>query len=242
GSSGCGACHNTNSYLEGINTDTAAPVADAADNGRAAITWLFASMLDFASNFDAASIDALFAPGSWPEPAASNYAPLTMYELTQTSNGYANEIAASLLTTPTPNGTDTAILPKIVGQLKSSRTVDWSASWRDAVDPVSATCADDGLSFPHRTLGWKMLKDDLFGIDIGISGDSTGAAGQDSEVVGAGESRQGAYGNGVAAHDVDSVCLDCHNPTVWGATSSSNHTDTGGNTIYNDDVIQRGLP
>ncbi|PIU26654.1 hypothetical protein, partial [Candidatus Aquicultor secundus] len=127
-------------------------------------------MLDFASNFDAASIDALFAPGSWPEPAASNYAPLTMYELTQTSNGYANEIAASLLTTPTPNGTDTAILPKIVGQLKSSRTVDWSASWRDAVDPVSATCADDGLSFPHRTLGWKMLKDDLFGIDIGISG------------------------------------------------------------------------
>ncbi|PIX51801.1 MAG: hypothetical protein COZ51_07635, partial [Candidatus Aquicultor secundus] len=113
---------------------------------------------------------------------------------------------------------------------------------RDAVDPVSATCADDGLSFPHRTLGWKMLKDDLFGIDIGISGDSTGAAGQDSEVVGAGESRQGAYGNGVAAHDVDSVCLDCHNPTVWGATSSSNHTDTGGNTIYNDDVIQRGLP
>ncbi|PIX51513.1 MAG: hypothetical protein COZ51_09240, partial [Candidatus Aquicultor secundus] len=219
-------------------TDTAAPVAAAADNGRAAITWLFASMMDMAATYDSTTLAGMGWYGNNTTPWAPMFAPLTKYEMQTTTNGYANEIAQSLITSTTANnGQPTG---NFVGQLKNSRTVDWSvANWRQSVDPVSVTCADDGVSFPHRTLGWKMLKDDLFGIDIGVPSDADKS---DSEVVAAGQARSGAYGTGVKAHDVDSVCLDCHNPTVWNATSSSNHTDIGGNTIYNDDVIQRGLP
>ncbi|MHB8841821.1 MAG: hypothetical protein ACYC56_08550 [Candidatus Aquicultor sp.] len=120
-----------------------------------------------------------------------------------------------------------------------SRTATWQANWRSSatITAANTVCSDDGFSWPHRTLGWKMLKDDLFGIDIG--GDSEGHP----KLVSVGETR--SYGGSLyTAHDVDSVCLDCHNPTVWNATSSSNHTDTAGITSddYNDDLLFRGLP
>ena len=52
---------------------------------------------------------------------------------------------------------------------KKSRDVDWPSDWRTTTTIVdSATinsfCSDDGFSWPHRTLGWMMLKDDLFGL------------------------------------------------------------------------------
>jgi hypothetical protein len=87
-----------------------------------------------------------------------------------------------------------------------------------------------------------MLKDDLFGLDF------------DGQQVAVGQYR--SYGGdptpntkdddpltqNLKVHDIDSVCLDCHNPTIFNGTSTNNHTDTGGNTIYNDDMVLRGLP
>ncbi|PIX52242.1 MAG: hypothetical protein COZ51_05335, partial [Candidatus Aquicultor secundus] len=88
-----------------------------------------------------------------------------MYKTYKTSDGQTNTVEMSLLATPTVG------VPKYTQILKNSRTVDWSvANWRRSVDPVTATCSDDGFSWPHRTLGWKMLKDDLFGIDISSDG------------------------------------------------------------------------
>jgi hypothetical protein len=64
-----------------------------------------------------------------------------------------------------------------------------------------------GLSWPHKTLAWKMLKNELFGIDL------------DGSEVGVGE-RRDALARFLSveqppAHDLDSVCIDCHNPTQW---------------------------
>ena len=238
GSSGCGACHNSNPAMDiHVNSDTAgaAEAGLAADNGRAAITWLFAAMIDMAAGADPSGVGPMLQMLGYTTGTAGNYAPYTTYKTYKTtyktSDGQTNEVEMSLLATPTVGGsTYTQIL-------KSSRTVDWSTAWRSSTIPVTATCSDDGFSWPHRTLGWKMLKDDLFGIDIG--GDGAGHP----KLVSVGETRSVQFGGG-KAHDVDSVCLDCHDPTVWGATSSSNHTDTAGTTIddKNDDVLLRGLP
>ena len=234
GSSGCGACHNSNPAMDiHVNSDTAgaAEAGLAADNGRAAITGLFAAMIDMAAGADPGSMLPLLSSLGYTTGTADNYAPYTMYKTYKTSDGQTNEVEMSLLATPTVGG------PKYTQILKNSRTVDWSTTWRSSTIPITATCSDDGFSWPHRTLGWKMLKDDLFGIDIG--GDGAGHP----KLVSVGETRSVQFGGG-KAHDVDSVCLDCHNPTVWGATSSSNHTDTAGTTIddKNDDVLLRGLP
>ncbi|MHB8842052.1 MAG: hypothetical protein ACYC56_09770 [Candidatus Aquicultor sp.] len=127
---------------------------------------------------------------------------------------------------------------------KKSRTVDWSNAWRTASGFVAAgqrmaagqenatgvgsACADDGFSWPHRTLGFKMLKDDLFGLDF------------NGQPVAVGGSRHDGA-NTYAVHDIDSVCLDCHNPAIWNASSMTTHTDTASNP-YNDDLLLRGLP
>ncbi|PIU27870.1 hypothetical protein, partial [Candidatus Aquicultor secundus] len=207
----------------------------AADNGRAAITGLFAAMIDMAAGADPVGVGSTMLPLlHYTTGTANNYAPYTMYKtykISKTSDDQTNAVEMSLLATPTVSG------PKYTQILKNSRTVEWSTAWRSSTIPITATCSDDGFSWPHRTLGWKMLKDDLFGIDIG--GDGAGHP----KLVSVGETRSVQFGGG-KAHDVDSVCLDCHNPTVWGATSSSNHTDTAGTTIddKNDDLLLRGLP
>ncbi len=162
----------------------------------------------------------------------------TMYNLMQTADGQSNGISVSLNASQTANAGYTPTVVKTVGINKTSRTVNPAdADWRSSASRVAMNCSDDGFSWPHRTLGWKMLKDDLFGIDI------NSAPGSTVKLVGVGETR--TYGGNTAkAHDVDSVCLDCHNPTIWNATSTSNHTDTAGTTAddFNDDLLGRGLP
>jgi hypothetical protein len=207
---------------DGINTTTAGL---AEDNTRAGITYLFAAM---------------FTMVGMPSPTPESVAPVTAYVMDKPTTGGINELAVANQATSKGG-------QSIVGQIKNSRTVGWTG-WRANPGIQAAACSDDGLSFPHRTLGWKMLKDDLFGIDPARTGVPAG----ETAFVMAGQSRTGYYG-GVGqpkAHDLDSVCLDCHNPTVWGATSTSNHTDIQydalGNKVTaddkNDDLLLRGLP
>lgn len=155
----------------------------------------------------------------------ANTLPYTKYELGQTSNEVINGVSDILTTGAGVNA--------VVGQHKTSRSVTWSTNWR-TVDGASAVCGDDGFSWPHRTLGWKMLKDDLFGLDF------------DGDPISVGDTR--TYGGNspasLKAHDLDSVCLDCHNPTIWNATSALDHVDDPANPAdnYDDDVLMRGLP
>ncbi len=160
---------------------------------------------------------------------------LTTYDPLWTSTGETNTVSSS--TTETVNS--------ILGFYKKSKTTNWSNTWREATGAVDmgnlmttgnegvvgagTACSDNGFSWPHRTLGWKMLKDDLFGLDFdGIT------------EVQVGGTRAGISGT---AHDIDSVCLDCHNPNVWNATSSS-HEDSQAidSDNYNDELLLRGLP
>lgn len=141
----------------------------------------------------------------------------------------------------TTNQDNTVTSSNYYGFFKKSRMVDWtvwSGNWRQdpgvvtAID-VANMCSDDGFSWPHRTLGWKMLKDDLFGLDF-----------DNSTPVAAGTARTG----GMVAHDLDSVCLDCHNPTIWNPTSALDHIDDPAddalatNDNNDDELILRGLP
>ncbi|HEY3374103.1 MAG TPA: hypothetical protein VGK02_03455 [Candidatus Aquicultor sp.] len=232
GSTGCGACHNDDptSPGDGVTTTTASA---AADNHRAGISYLFAEM--FAMGNQADPGNPMF---SWATPSAvDSYYRLTTYDPFITSTGLDNQMAQ--VNTSTSFGG----LSTTANMYKNSRTVDWSTTdWRasSGVSSTNAACSDDGLSWPHRTLGWKMLKDDLFGIDPQGVSNTAGAP----RVITAGQARTGVFGNGIKAHDLDSVCLDCHNPTVWGATSTSNHTDDINNPAdnMNDELLLRGLP
>ncbi len=71
----------------------------------------------------------------------------------------------------------------------------------------SPDCISLGISWPHRTLAWKMLKDELFGVDI------------DGVAVNVGEVRDHLVAQlslaSEQAQDIDSVCLDCHSAKVW---------------------------
>ncbi|MCL6472619.1 MAG: hypothetical protein K6T91_07375 [Firmicutes bacterium] len=76
---------------------------------------------------------------------------------------------------------------------------------------VSPDCISLGISWPHRTLGWKMLKDELFGIDY------------DGREIRVGQLRRFSVEKvsltPSPAQDLDSVCLDCHNSAVWNPAS-----------------------
>jgi len=225
GSSGCGSCHNTSG---GVNPSDALSRED--QEALAAASW------DYENNVWRSDITNLFMillTGDVNNTAGKAY---TMYNLTTTGDGQDNQISQHL----TQDG--------LTGMFKKSRTVAWNANWRTSETTVSAECSDDGFSWPHRTLGWKMLKDDLFGLDF------------DGTAVDVGQYRSYAVdvstldpnrdknvdtsGQGLKAHDLDSVCLDCHNPTVWNATSSSDHDDDLMNPYddKDDDVLLRGLP
>ncbi|MCL6472421.1 MAG: hypothetical protein K6T91_06365 [Firmicutes bacterium] len=213
GSSGCGGCHNTSG---GVNPSLALTKqeqeAEAADNTRTDITQFF-----------------MMAMG---DPNHTQYKAYTMYNLTRNANGDpVNDISLAY--------SDTNLKTQII---KVSRKVNWGApgsDWRTNPGVSSSTCSDDGLSWPHRTLGYMMLKDDLFGIDVVGNTDGT------SQAIGPNQIRQFG-GLNAKTHDIDSVCLDCHNPTTWagGGAGVEGHTDTPGTTADDkyDDVILRGLP
>lgn len=257
GASGCGACHNTDPAdpVEGINRTGATANAQAVDKSKAAITYLFAAMFDMAAPYDptgpalsgwATMMNQAAGGGAGNyAPLQNNFAPVTAYVPDQTSIAGNGPLAGLgntnglLKQFSTQNNVLDANNQPIIGQVKNSRTVSWS-NWRASAGVVNPDCADDGLSFPHRTLGWKMLKDDLFGIDPqGAANDNNANPGA-PRIVYAGQTRTGLYGNGLKAHDLDSVCLDCHNPTIWNATSQTDHN--GNTNPYNNDLLLRGLP
>jgi len=101
---------------------------------------------------------------------------------------------------------------------------------------VGAPCLDGGFSFPHRTLGANMLKDELYGIDFDgapvaagvartlnggaqVAQDTTFSVGGDAFWIGekqnsgslsaAVRTDSGAL-EGALAENLDSVCIDCH--------------------------------
>ncbi len=101
-----------------------------------------------------------------------------------------------------------------------------------AATGISARCLDGGFSYPHRTLGVNMLKDNLWGVNF----DGTPvAAGQTRTMNGVaayeavsndldswfdtsnpGRSFESTAVLGQVAHNLDSVCIDCHgDATYW---------------------------
>jgi len=178
-----------------------------------------------------------------PITGSNNTAGKSIYTMAQTSDGQPNPIGASTLIP----GFDSLATSTKLGFYKKSRTVEYPDDWRMSGDDMGepgaltgdASCSDDGFSWPHRTLGWKMLKDDLFGLDfngglIGVGGTRTYSDGTTTTTLG-------------PAHDIDSVCLDCHNPTVWNdgqVASKDGHVDDPNNTSdnHNDELLTRGLP
>ncbi|MHB8841839.1 MAG: hypothetical protein ACYC56_08650 [Candidatus Aquicultor sp.] len=121
------------------------------------------------------------------------------------------------------------------------RSEDWRAGSNVA---ISSSCCDDGFSWPHKTMGWKMLKDGLFGVDFdGVTpiapGESrTLPSGAVTEsVLNSSENSQSPtplalvseFDHSQVADDLDSVCLDCHNPYVW-------------NPQEQTDLLLKGIP
>ena len=218
GSSGCGGCHNTSTSGNIGTGGVLASDAIVAENYNLAAGGMWRSDITHLFAYTFAQMgDPRFT--GYPGDNTGSYAAFTAYKMFETSDGQSNEISQGL----------TGAQHK-TGQLKQSRTVEWT-DWRTDPTISSADCSDDGVSWPHRTLGWKMLKDDLFGIDL---------AGNVTDV---GETRD-VGGMVYTAHDLDSVCLDCHNPTVWNASSSSDHEDDPSTAAddMDDDVLLRGLP
>jgi hypothetical protein len=130
------------------------------------------------------------------------------------------------------------------------RYVEWPTDWDTTAAAVSYECADNGFYWPHRTMGYMMLKDQLFGLDF----DGTPVAvGEVRDAVPSGWTwGEPAWRNGnnttptfwgQPAHDLDSVCLDCHNPNIWNATAYGVYTDGAGSADdYNNELLLRGLP
>lgn len=157
---------------------------------------------------------------------------------------------------------------------------------QSAVTGVGSQCLDGGFSFPHRTLGANMLKDELFGIDFDgtpiaagvVRGANTGSLVATTTMAGYthGVSQPGEFEywvaedrnatsiipavrndnpalEGVAAENLDSVCIDCHgDSTYWqGGNSalykfSAQTTSTPGVYGYGDtfgwELLLKGLP
>ncbi|MDI6712466.1 MAG: hypothetical protein QMD96_04430 [Anaerosomatales bacterium] len=110
---------------------------------------------------------------------------------------------------------------------------------------VGAKCLDGGFSFPHRTLGANMLKDELYGVDFDGSprpfGSTRTAAASLTATQGTGtfsiDTGEWVYWTGetrnatsiipsvrndsgvllgAAVENLDSVCIDCHgDATYW---------------------------
>jgi hypothetical protein len=134
-----------------------------------------------------------------------------------------------------------------------------------AVAGLNGQCIDGGFSWPHRTLGANMLKDELYGVDY----DGSAVAPGDDRTAGAGldlnnysyawyqsweselttdsaigydkwveSGTQLATDTAIAAENLDSVCLDCHgDSTYWNGDDSTYETAGKG-----WEVLLKGLP
>jgi len=212
GSSSCGRCHSLSS---GANANPARAI--------------------FTTNLSRAADNSYDRAPYTEDPGVQGQ---STYAVTQTATGEANIVFDGHYNSVHTSG-GAAGYPNDSFMFKKSRTVNWDSNWRSSEVTSNASCSDDGFSWPHRTLGWKMLKDDLFGLDFN---GAPIAVGQYRHYPNGGDPDNPT--GGYAVHDVDSVCLDCHNPTIWNATSASTHTDTAGTTKddYNDELLLRGLP
>ncbi len=182
-------------------------------------------------------------PWAWPY-----YGGLSSFGIPQ---GFPGSWLEAMGYTPGPQKT-AFIDPDANNDWRHERTVYWASNWRTNATALSPICSDDGFSFPHRTMGYMMLKDELFGLDF------------DGSAVNVGEVRDGVPDTilsdgstaavstdtlpsnlyGKVAHDLDSVCLDCHNPNIWNASSYADHWDDwkDDDDNYDDELILRGLP
>jgi hypothetical protein len=110
----------------------------------------------------------------------------------------------------------------------------------------NAACMDGGFSYPHRTLGYKMLKDTLWGIDLdGTPLDFGGVRGAgltvpdfvstiSSQLANVylndpwGHDRAGTYAPdrivGQSVDNLDSTCLDCHSWNIWNGSDPNYYT------------------
>jgi hypothetical protein len=137
-------------------------------------------------------------------------------------------------------------------------------------------CLDGGFSFPHRTLGKDMLKDELFGIDFDgtpiVAGTvrtaNTGALSANSgpgefeywvsedravtSIIPAVRTDSGTL-EGMAAENLDSVCIDCHGDgTYWNGDDPAFRVTTttsglplgtyGSGTKMGWELLLKGLP
>ena len=128
-----------------------------------------------------------------------------------------------------------------------------------AVGGVGAKCLDGGFSYPHRTLGSNMLKDELWGVDF------DGSAIAPGQVRSSQAAAQAAYGAGFfntsfeatsqiagkAAENLDSACIDCHGDAKsWNGDNPDyfvnfNSGDPLGNATWNVqgwELLLKGLP
>lgn len=141
----------------------------------------------------------------------------------------------------------TTIDAAVAGRSNFTPQTNYRAS--AVANAISGQCLDGGFSFPHRTLGKDMLKDELYGVDF------------DGSVIAAGEVRDavalGTMTNqyltennaatsivpavqndvpglaGQAAENLDSVCIDCHgDATYW----------NGDNAALEREMMLKGLP
>ena len=239
GSSGCGRCHSESSGAYKLTANA-----------------IYTSNLNYAANnnYDRAlpRYDLLrdeygspvFPPQIIEIDAYPGIQGASTYHEKKTSTGEAN-IAFDYNYTKAHGDASLPGNDKLSFMYKKSRTADWYDNWRTATGFVQmgemmatgaetgsgVDCSDDGFSWPHRTMGWKMLKDDLFGLNF------------DGTPVAVGQTRNYG-GTNYTVHDLDSVCLDCHNPTVWRATSAGDHTDDPATNSDNhdDELLTRGLP
>lgn len=129
-----------------------------------------------------------------------------------------------------------------------------------AVAGLNAQCVDGGFSFPHRTLGANMLKDELWGVDfdgtaVGV-GEVRGAlpaisanyvpawgATHSTETTGMVDFMWSWTENGEqianqAAENLDSVCIDCHgDSTYWNGDNAAAYEGASG-----WELLYKGLP
>jgi hypothetical protein len=109
----------------------------------------------------------------------------------------------------------------------------WTTYTRVYVDSPSVACVDGGFSFPHRTLGVNMLKDELWGVDYDGTPVAPGEVRDSRELADLEALWSGTAGVpisasydvgriiGQPAHNLDSECIDCHNPNVWSGSPAT---------------------
>ena len=152
------------------------------------------------------------------------------------------------------------------GNVAGKTNVMWNAYIHtSAVAGLSGQCIDGGFSWPHRTLGANMLKDEIYGVDYDGSpvaaGDLRDSAmnidlanysqswfrSVTSEVTTSsfiGDGRWAETGSqlttstNIAAENLDSVCIDCHgDATYWNGDDSTYWTANEG-----WELLLKGLP